>query len=435
MKKKIFVSITLTLLALGTLSACGNKSENSAEKDGKTTIDFAIHVANPADQEPAFYAVVEEFEKENPDIDINLEGKEQSEHVKNMKMRSQSNKLPDIFWMLPASAKELQEAGALADLSEFLDGHQDIVESFKGRENMIDPFRAGDVQYGMPYQPLVTGLYYNKQILAENGLEKPETFEDLMKTVEVLNKKGIVTISKGAKDNYSVWAFLIMLSRYGYFDKIESVLSGDETYSNEDFIHYYEKIEELRDAGAFPQNVSTQSYFQAVEDFTSGKSAMLDSGSWDAQKIDSGEIANDVGFWWGPTFEDGVGNQFLSSIVPSAPLVVSKKAFEDKDKKAAIEKFLEFYYGETGIQIMVDNKIPPMTNISVEVDEKESPVFADIIKNMEDPKWVSQENQPDLVVSESIGNAMYDSIYGVIVGNYTPEEAAKVVQDRINDTK
>ncbi|MGV7451299.1 hypothetical protein PJH53_29690, partial [Mycobacterium kansasii] len=82
--------------------------------------------------------------------DINLEGKEQSEHVKNMKMRSQSDKLPDIFWMLPASAKELQEAGVLADLSDFLKDNKDIRDSFDGRENMIDPFKDGKNQYGMP---------------------------------------------------------------------------------------------------------------------------------------------------------------------------------------------------------------------------------------------------------------------------------------------
>lgn len=434
MKRKL-ISIGFALTVLLTLAACGNKGGGSAKEDGKTTIDFAIHVANPADQEPAFNAVVEAFKKENPEIDINLEGKEQSEHVKNMKMRSQSDKLPDIFWMLPASAKELQEAGVLADLSDFLKDNKDIKDSFDGRENMIDPFKDGKNQYGMPYQPLVTGLYYNKKVLSDNGFEKPETFEDLMEIAKTLDEKDIVTISKGAKDSYSVWAFLIMLSRYGYLDKVDDILAGKEKYNNKDFIHYYEKIAELRDAGAFPKNVSTQSYFQAVEQFTTGKSAMLDSGSWDAQKIESSDVGSDVGFWWGPTFNDGVGNQYLSSIVPSAPLVVSKAAFEDKDKKAAIEKFLAFYYGQEGIQIMVDNKIPPMTNISVEVDEKESPVFADIINNMEDSKWTSQENQPDLVVSESIGNAMYDSIYGVIVGNYTPEEAAKVVQNRIDDTK
>lgn len=433
--KRRLISVGFTLVALLTLTACGSKENESGNENGKTTIDFAIHVANPADQEPAFNAVIEEFESKNPDIVINLEGKEQSEHVKNMKMRSQSNKLPDIFWMLPASAKELQEAGVLADLSDFLKNHPDIQGSFEGRENMVDPFNDGTSQYGMPYQPLVTGLYYNKKILSENGFEKPETFEDLVEIANALNGQDIVTISKGAKDSYSVWAFLTMLSRYGFLEKIDDILAGKEEYNNEDFIHYYEKIAELRDAGAFPKNVSTQSYFQAVEQFTIGKSVMLDSGSWDAQKIESSEVGNDVGFWWGPTFKDGVGNQFLSSVVPSAPLVVSKTAFEDEDKKIAIEKFLEFYYGQEGIQIMVDNKIPPMTNISVEVDEAQSPVFADIIKAMEDSKWSSQENQPDLVVSESIGNAMYDSIYGVIVGNYTPAQAVEVVQNRIDDTK
>ena len=120
--------------------------------------------------------------------------------------------------------------------------------------------------------------------------------------------------------------------------------------------------------------------------------------------------------------------------MPSAPLVVSKVAYEDKDKKEAIDKFLKFYYGKEGIQIMVDNQIPPMTNTEVDVDVNKNPVFADIIKQMSDKEWTSQENQPDLVVSESIGNAMYDSIYGVIVGTYTPEQAAQVVQDRISDT-
>lgn len=432
--KKILL-LAISCISLLSLAACGSADKDSSSKqDGKTTIDFAIHVANPADQEPAFNAVVEAFKKDNPDIVINLEGKEQSEHVKNIKMKSQSNKLPDIFWMLPASAKELDDAGVLADLSGFLKSNQNIVDAFKGRENMIDAFKNGDKQYGMPYQPLVTGFYYNKKILADNSLKEPETFVDLMNVVKVLDKNGIVPISKGAKDNYSVWAFLIMLSRYGYFDKINAILDGKEEYVNEDFIHYYEKIDELRKAGAFPKNVSTQSYFQAVEQFTTGKAAMLDSGSWDAQKIEGSEIGKDVGFWWGPTFNDGVGNQKLSSIVPSAPLVVSKVAYEDKDKKEAIDKFLKFYYGKEGIQIMVDNQIPPMTNTEVDVDVNKNPVFADIIKQMSDKEWTSQENQPDLVVSESIGNAMYDSIYGVIVGTYTPEQAAQVVQDRISDT-
>ncbi len=163
-------------------------------------------MANPQDQEPAFAAVVDAFEAQNPDIDVNLIGKEQSEHIKGIKMQSQSGNLPDMFWMLQASASELNEAGALLDLSGFLDTNPDISGSL--RPNMVEAFNDDGVQYGLPYQPLVTGLFYNRALFEENGLELPQTFDDLLAASEVFNAKGITTIAQGAKDPYSVWAFL-----------------------------------------------------------------------------------------------------------------------------------------------------------------------------------------------------------------------------------
>lgn len=424
-----------TLLALGAsaamvLSGCGgNDSSDSA--DGTTTIDFAIHVANPADQEPAFNEVVQAFEAENPDIKINLIGKEQSEHIKSIKMESQSGQLPDMFWILDSSAKELNDAGVLMDLTPFLEGNPDVASSL--RPNMIDAFQADDVQYGLPYQPLVTGLFYNKALFDEYDLEIPQTFDELLAASKVFAENDIVTIAQGAKDPYSVWALLTWLSRYGYFEKIDDILAGDETWTNDDFIHFYEKIDSLTDAGAFPSNVSTQSYFQAVESFLGGKAAMLDSGTWDVQKIEESDIADSVGFSWGPTFDDGVGDQMISSVVPSAPIVVNANVADDDVKLEAVNKFLAFYYGQEGIQVMVDNQIPAMSTADFEVDADEHPVFASVMEQVLSADYVSQEAQPDLVVNESIGNAMYDSIYGVINGTYTPEQAAEVVQKAIDN--
>jgi raffinose/stachyose/melibiose transport system substrate-binding protein len=300
---------------------------------------------------------------------------------------------------------------------------------------MLNTYKDSGKLYGLPYQPLVTGLFYNKALFDKYGVKVPETFEDLVEATKVFEKNGITTIAKGAKDDYSVWAFLTMISRYGYFDKINSILAGKESYDNTDFIKYYEKIDELRKVGAFPKNVTTQSYFQAVEQFLSGKAAMLDSGMWDVQKIEKSAIGKDVGFWWGPTFADGVGDQKISSVVPAAPLLVSKKAGEDKAKKEAIYKLLKFYYGTEGTQIMVENQVPPMTNVTVNVDETQHPVFKKLVDQMQLQDWKSQPNQPDLVIPETIATSIYDSIYGVINGTYTPKQAVKVVEDKISATK
>ncbi|MGM7424639.1 ABC transporter substrate-binding protein [Cellulosimicrobium sp. CpK407] len=422
----VAVAVSTALLLAGCSSGSAGQSD-----DGRTRIDFAIHVANPQDQEPAFAAVVDAFEAQNPDIDVNLIGKEQSEHIKGIKMQSQSGNLPDMFWMLQASASELNEAGALLDLSGFLDANPDISGSL--RPNMVEAFNDDGVQYGLPYQPLVTGLFYNRALFEENGLEVPQTFDDLLAASEVFRAKGITTIAQGAKDPYSVWAFLTMLSRFGYFDKIEAILAGEEAYDNDDFVRFYEKIDLLREAGAFPENVTTQSYFQAVESFTGGQAALLDSGTWDVQKIEASPIGQDVGFWWGPTFSDGVGDQNVSSVVPSAPIVVNAQVAEDEAKLGAIEKFLAFYYGPDGIQIMVDNQVPAMTDVDVSVDATQHPVFASVMEQVSSPDYSSQPAQPDLVVSEAVANAMYDSIYGVINGTYDPSQAAAVVQKAIDN--
>src|SRR5699024_5842264 len=174
-------------------------------------------------------------------------------------------------------------------------------------------FEKDGMQYGLPYQPLVTGMFYNEALLEEYDLDVPETFEDLLEISEILDANDVVTVAQGAKDPYSVWAFLTMLSRYGYFEKIDAILDGNENWGNEDFLRFYEKIDLLREEGAFPDNISTQSYFQAVESFLDGNAAFLDSGTWDIQKIEESEIGDDVGFWWGPTFDDGIGEQMLSS--------------------------------------------------------------------------------------------------------------------------
>jgi raffinose/stachyose/melibiose transport system substrate-binding protein len=426
-----YVNVSIVLMIFFVTIGCSKELEKTVndKKAEEITLDVAIHVANPLGQEPAFYSIVQRFMEKHPEINIELHGTEQKAHIKKMKMMAQSDTLPDIFWVLPSSAKELAESGLLLDLQPFLHNHPEMVE--KLHPNMLDSYNLDGLQFGLPYQSLVTGIWYNKALFEEHNLKLPETYEDLKKTVQTFHANNIIPIAKGANDPYSVWAFLTMLSRYGYFEKIDSILAGNESYKNEDFLNFYRKIAELRELGAFPKNVATQSYFQAVQMFLNGEAAMLDAGIWETKKIEESQIAGDVGFWWGPTFTDGVGNQKISSIVPAAPLVVNKHVEKDKAKYEAAMKFLGFYYSEEGASIMIENQVAPIIKFDGEIHADSHPVFANVMNVMNDPSWESKPNQPDLIVSEGIANAMYDSIYGVINGIYSPEEAVKVVDSKI----
>ena len=47
----------------------------------------------------------------------------------------------------------------------------------------------------------------------------------------------------------------------------------------------------------------------------------------------------------------------------------------------------------------------------------------------------SPQSQPDLLVPTPVANAMYDSIYGVIQGQLTPEAALELVQKALDTNR
>ena len=168
----------------------------------------------------------------------------------------------------------------------------------------------------------------------------------------------------------------------------------------------------------------------SVEQFLTGKAAMLNSGVWDTKKFDQSDIAENIYYWWGPTFENGVGNQQVSMKAPAHPYVVSAKVKEEEPEKyAAIIDFLRFYYGKEGTEIIAkDNQSIPVTKYEGEIDRQSYPVFGRVIDMMNDD-WESPAVCPDMYISGQIINQYRESICGVINGIYTPEDAVNYLDE------
>jgi raffinose/stachyose/melibiose transport system substrate-binding protein len=426
------LAATLTLAGCGG-SVPGDDAPTDTDESGSSGVEITLSMQNPnvEEQDPATWGIVQAFMDANPDVTVNVEGQTVDEHQQAMQVAAQSGTLPEVFWVYNSLATQMADEGYLLDLGPILD-EAGLTERFP--ESMLSGYTTADgLQYGVPYQSLVTGFFVNEQILADHGLEMPTSFEDLLSVAETLSAEGITTIAKGANGtSFSVWAFLTMLDRFGYEDRYEAILAGEDSYVNEDFLRLYTHIQELAEAGAFSPNVSTQDYVKAVEEFTSGNAAMLDAGVWAAGQIQDSEVGDVTTFWAGPTFADGVGDQQLFMNAPSAPLVVSADVAEDEAKFDAVKRFLAFYYSDEGQQILVDNAQTPVTDFQPQVDSETQPVFAAVVETINQEGWSSPEAQPDLLVSAETSSAMYDSIYGVIQGVYTPEEALEVVQATID---
>jgi raffinose/stachyose/melibiose transport system substrate-binding protein len=414
------------MTAAGALTACGSSGTSGG---GGGSFTLSMHIANAKKDDPATYGIVQAFEKKYPKIKVNIVGQPVDQHEQQMTIAAQSHTLPDMFWVYNSLAQTMVKNNNLMDLTPILK-QNDLVAKFP--PNMLSGYKRGSTQYGVPYQALVTGFYYNKKILGQYKLQVPATFDDLLNVAKTLHSHNVVTISQGAnQSSFSVWAFLTMLDRFGWEQKQAGLLDGSISYKNDDFQALYGHIEDLAKAGAFPSNMSTQTYQQAVDSFIAGKAAMLDSGAWSAGAIQASKIGNDVGFWAGPTFADGVGPQNLVMNAPSAPFVVSAAVAKNKTKLDAVTKFIQFYYGDAGQQILVDNAQTPVTRYQPTGAAASKPVFASILSALHAPGWTSPAAQPDLVVSAAASNAIYESLYGVMQRAVSPTKALSMVAPTI----
>ena len=124
--------------------------------------------ANVKAQDPATYDIVQAFMKAHPKVKVVIQGQPVAQHEQDMEVAAQSGTLPDIFWVYDTLAQPMAQHGDLLNLTPILQS-QHLTADFS--PNMLDGFKLGSVQSGLPYQSLVTGFYYNKAIFAGPHLE------------------------------------------------------------------------------------------------------------------------------------------------------------------------------------------------------------------------------------------------------------------------
>lgn len=425
-------------MAVGLLAGCsgGKEPEPKAESEGgATTIKFGIHVANPQEQEAVTYNIVQAFnEKYDGKYKVEFEASDKESHSKNMKLEASDGTLPQIFWLDASKAPEYSDSGVLMDLSDFLSENSDIQTALGGMENA---FQDDNGQYGLPYQCNVQGIFYNKDLFDKAGIEYPTndtTYEEFIEMIKKLKESGVTPLSIGSKNSaYAMWEFNETLARYGWAENIDSILSGEKKFNNEDLNACFEKLKGIADAGAFPENMATIEYFDAKQLFNEGKAAMFGTGQWDCAEFDE-NIGEKIGFWWGPKFTDTNYNQDIAMKVPSAPIVVNAEVADDDAVKEAVYEFLKFYYGEDAAKISYEGSIFPATNYS-EVAATDTQYSMNAMLEALAAGWESPEAAPDLTVVSAVQEALYNSMFGVMQGTYEPSEALDKIDEALSYSK
>lgn len=140
-------------------------------------------------------------------------------------------------------------------------------------------------------------LFYNKKLLADNGIGEPKTYEDVVAAGTKLKAKGITPIALGDKDGWpgaQLWmTFAVQLCGTDVADA--AVDRKGPKWTDQCFTDAAAKVDQLRAQGFFGKGVVSDDYNAMVAQFLAGKAAFISTGSWFIGSWQSSPPPFDVG--------------------------------------------------------------------------------------------------------------------------------------------
>ena len=293
MKKKVLSLLLCTAMAVSTLVGCGGTEaapQTEPSKDAEVTtdatadattekivLDIYAQYADDDTKVPYDYAV-EQLATAYPNVELNLIVQAQDDGV-TLKTMASTGQLPDIFQANTDIINTLKATNQVMVLNDVADKTGFSDRLFDSCESLA--YDADGNMYVFPYAGDEYVLwYYNKALFAENNLEVPTTYDELLNCIKVFNDNGIVPLAIFGQEGWiSAAMYDAVATRYAA-GGIKALDTQAASITEDGYVKGANKLAELTAAGLFQTGATTTNYDQASELFLSGKAAMFLNGQW-----------------------------------------------------------------------------------------------------------------------------------------------------------
>lgn len=329
---------------------------------------------------------------------------------------------PEIFIEYGGTRiQDYVESGILLDLKPYLDADPEWRDSFLP---LYDKWEFDDGVYGVPVMLYAIVLYSNTDVLKANGLEVPQTFEDLEKCCETLKANGINPFMLGEQSNFRAGHFLnnIALKTYGP-DVVTKLADRTMPYDGEEMLGLYQTIKDFNDKGYFGDNAVGVDNNGEKAAFLSGESAFRYDGAWFVSEVNGSAVDGKVQVSAFPSINEEYKNVFQGG----AGQGFSVTDTGDKEKNdAAIEvvKYLTSQDYYRGLEKASNGGIYP-----VKFESDPDTVIDDLTKQVKEviePATDYRDDMQNYDPETHMLNTVRTALQGLFVGN-TPEQCGEEI--------
>ncbi|WP_329298048.1 extracellular solute-binding protein [Streptomyces sp. NBC_00659] len=328
----------------------------------------------------------------------------------------------------PALTQKLAKSGKIADLEAKL--------KELGVDDQLEPAAVSTIKalYGgklevLPYEYNIEGVFYNKKIFEANGLKVPATWDQLVASAAKLQAKDIQPFSASGQQG---WPLTRLLSGYLYRslgpDALKDVADGKAKLTDPQYVKAATEIAALGKKGYFGKGVGSIDYDTAMNQFLTGKAAMLYMGSWALANISDAKQdkigADNVGFMPFPAVSGGKGSidQYPSNV--GLGITLGAKSF-DKNTGAWVSCIAKNY----GSKALKDHGSISGFKVNTPVTDAN-----EVTTQVRDTISASKQNVLwfEALFGTKATTISQTNAAGLVSGSVSPEQFMQTVQDALS---
>jgi len=312
----------IALMGASTLGMLMTASAVQAQQSGY----LSILVDNGPQSIATMEAWAEAYKAMNPDVTIDIEvrpGGGEGDNI--VKTRLATGAMADVFSYNSGSLfQAINPTQNLLPLTNeaFQDGVQD---SFKSVVS------AGGEVYGAPFAPAMGGgIFYNKPIYEELGLEIPTTWDEFMANNEAIKEAGKVAVIQTYADTWTSQLF-VLSDFYNVLadepDFAEKFTANEAKFATTPAaLRGFEKLQEVAEAGYFNADFGAATYADGVRMIAMGEGAHYPMLTFAVGAIaeTAPDYLDDVGFFAQPG--DSAESNGLTTWMPDSVYVAANTA-------------------------------------------------------------------------------------------------------------
>ena len=215
-------AMAITALASVSMALGGGLAAASAEEE--VTITW-WHIQNNDPGLSDWQSMADAFMAENPHVTVEITAMENDAFKPALQAAVQAGDVPDLFQSWGGGVLLDQvEAGAVQDITEAV---APVVDTLNPGATAL--YSIDGVQYGLPYNTSMVGIWYNVDLFEQAGItETPTTWTELLEVVQTLKDADItpITVGAGAQWPAHFWYSYLMV-RIGGADVMNQIAADN----------------------------------------------------------------------------------------------------------------------------------------------------------------------------------------------------------------